>query len=276
MSDNQVLSFLLKCKLSNVRMSRWIKAIQEYDFSIKYCKASENKMADTVSRYPLVEQENYSATKNKIEILASKYVLPDDLKTQLKKISIEQREEKKNSQQIKDKEYPEYQIVNNTLYKLINGQWKIMVPDNIVEDLTWACHESLAHACSYKCYLTLREDFIWMNISRKIKSILRTRHTCQTSKYPTQHTYVEMGNIVTRDKNELLCTDLLGPLPRAARGMRNLVVYTDAFSKHVSLYAIGRPTTEAILKVILEKYVPKYGHVRKILSDRGRQFQNKE
>ena len=55
-----------------------------------------------------------------------------------------------------------------------------------------------------------------------------------------------------------LCTDFLGPLPRAARGMRNLVVCTDAFSKYVSLYAIGRPTTEAVLQVILEKYVPLF------------------
>ena len=61
-------------------MSRWIMAIQEYDFSIKYCKASENKMADTVSRYPPVEQENYSATKNEIQISAIKYVLPNNLK----------------------------------------------------------------------------------------------------------------------------------------------------------------------------------------------------
>ena len=60
-------------------------------------------------------------------------------------------------------------------------------------------------------------------------------------------------------KNELLCIDFLGPLPRAARGMRNLVVCTDAFTKNASLYAIGRPTTDAVLKIILEKYIPKYG-----------------
>ena len=31
--------------------------------------------------------------------------------------------------------------------------WKIMVPDAMVEDLTWMCHESLAHAGPYKCCL---------------------------------------------------------------------------------------------------------------------------
>ena len=38
-----------------------------------------------------------------------------------------------------------------------------MVPDHLIEELTWACHESLAHPGAYKCYLTLREDFIWTN-----------------------------------------------------------------------------------------------------------------
>ena len=129
-----------------------------------------------------------------------------------------------------------------------------------------------AHAGAYKCYLTLWKDFIWMNMSRKIKSILHTCHICQTSIYPNQHNYVDVGKIVTQSKTELLCNDFLGPLRRASRGMRNLVVCIDAFSKHVSLYAIRRPTLEAVLKVILEKYVTKYGHVRKILSNQGKQL----
>ena len=56
--------------------------------------------------------------------------------------------------------------------------------------------------------------------------------------------------------------------------MKNLVVCTDTFT-HVRLYAVGRPMMEAVLKVILDKYIPKYGQVKKILSDQGKQFQNK-
>lgn len=41
-------------------------ATQEYDFTIKYCKLSDNKMADTLSRYPPVEQEHYSCDRNEV------------------------------------------------------------------------------------------------------------------------------------------------------------------------------------------------------------------
>ena len=61
LSDNQALSFMLRCKLANARISRWIMAIQEYDFTIKYCKASENKTADTLSRYPPVMEERHAS-----------------------------------------------------------------------------------------------------------------------------------------------------------------------------------------------------------------------
>ena len=173
------------------------------------------------------EQEKYSAVKNEVlQILAVKYILPNNLKTQLKNISVEQqRDEKLNElvRRLKDRDNPKFQNVNNILYKLIDGQWKIMIKDHTIEDMTWACHESVAHASAYKYYLTLREDVIWMKMSRKIKSILHTSHTCQTSKYPNQHTYVKMGNIVTHNKNKLLSIDFLG-LPHASRGMRNLVV----------------------------------------------------
>ena len=91
LSDNQALSFMLKCKLANACKSRWIMVIQEYDFSIKYCKASENKIADTLSRYPPIIEEQYSSTRNEVQILATKYVLFDALKTRLKNINIEQQ-----------------------------------------------------------------------------------------------------------------------------------------------------------------------------------------
>lgn len=278
LSDNQALSFMLKCKLSNARISRWIMAIQEYDFSIRYCKGSENQVADTLSRYPQEIEEKHTASREEIQILAVKYNISANLKDKLRNIGQHQQLDsklKKIMDSIKEREDPKYILEQDTLYKLNNARWKVMVPDGLVEELTWACHESLAHAGPYKCFLALREDFIWINMLRKIKSLLRTCHTCQTAKYPNLHTCVEMGNIVTRSKNELVCIDFLGPLPRAARGLKNLVVITDAFTKYVSLYPVGRPTTDAVLKVVLDKYVPKHGQIQKLLSDQGKQFTNK-
>lgn len=67
-------------------------------------------------------------------------------------------------------------------------------------------------------------------MARKIESILCVYYDYQRAKFPNLHTYVEMGNIITQQKNELVCVDLLGPLPKGSRGMNNLVVCMDAFN----------------------------------------------
>lgn len=71
------------------------------------------------------------------------------------------------------------------------------------------------------------------------------------------------------------CVDFLGPLSWALHGMHNLMVCMYAFTKNLSLYVIGWPTTETV-EVILKKYIPHYSHVKKILSDQNKQFQNKK
>ena len=57
MSIHQALSFLLKCKVTNSRLLRWILAIGEYSFTIKYCKGKDNSVADILSRYVTEECE---------------------------------------------------------------------------------------------------------------------------------------------------------------------------------------------------------------------------
>lgn len=78
------------------------------------------------------------------------------------------------------------------------------------------------------------------------------------------------------NKNDVVCIDFLGLLPRAMRGIQNLVVCTNASTKNVSLYVIGWLITEAVLKVILKKYIPHHSHIKEILPDWGKQFQDKK
>ena len=41
-TDNKALTFIQKCHLNNTRITRWILAIQEYNFKILHCKGKEN------------------------------------------------------------------------------------------------------------------------------------------------------------------------------------------------------------------------------------------
>lgn len=258
-------------------MTRWIIAIQEYDFTIKYCKASNNKVADTLSRYAVEHIEEHQRNPEEVKILNIKYQLPINVSDRLNNIVVEQENDPSimaKKQQLIEREHPRYKIFNNIVYKLMNNVWKVMLPQQLLEPITWACHESLAHVGPYRCYLALREDFICNNMVRRVKNILKTCHICQTANYPNYHTCIEMGSIVTKGKGEILCIDFLGPLPRAGRRLRHLIVCIDAFTKAVRLYPVQRPTTKAVLNVILKKYIPEHGSIKRVLTDQGKQFQN--
>ena len=51
MSDNISLKYLFDQQNLNVRKSRWLLFLSEYDFKIKHIKWKENKVADALSRH---------------------------------------------------------------------------------------------------------------------------------------------------------------------------------------------------------------------------------
>lgn len=53
--DNQALSFILRHCITNWFM-HWILAIEEYSFTIKYCKAADNKITHILNWYSLLRR----------------------------------------------------------------------------------------------------------------------------------------------------------------------------------------------------------------------------
>ena len=64
-------------------------------------------------------------------------------------------------------------------------------------------------------------------------------------------------------------------LPAATWGLKHLILCIDTFTKPVKVYAISRPTNKAIINVIVNKYIPEHGQVKRVLTDPRAQFQNK-
>lgn len=94
-------------------------------------------------------------------------------------------------------EDPRYVYRKNLVYKLMDGEWKIILPNTMLKQLKWACHESLAHTGPYRCYIAMREYFICKNMIRETRTILKICHICQTAKAPNMHTYIKQEEIIT-------------------------------------------------------------------------------
>lgn len=102
---------------------------------------------------------------------------------------------------------------------------------------------------------------------RCIRKVISDCELCQRAKI-SKHLVGEMHSVVPNNINEVVCVDLMGPLPKGRRGATFLLVFVDAFSKLVTLFAIKRATAKHIIRC-LEQYISKVGKINKILSDNG-------
>ncbi|KAG5897606.1 hypothetical protein JTB14_019554 [Gonioctena quinquepunctata] len=93
-TDHRTLSFLLNCGLLNSRVTRWILSTQGFSFIIIHISEKENKIADILSRNPLVEDE--SKPRGPEVIIAELSLICDkEISTNPKEISVHQRNESK-------------------------------------------------------------------------------------------------------------------------------------------------------------------------------------
>ena len=78
------------------RLTRWILAIQEYQFEIQYCKAKDNLVADVLSRNPPsennMETDNIKCSSNDIGIYAVKHITKPEVVRRLKEIGTHQQQ----------------------------------------------------------------------------------------------------------------------------------------------------------------------------------------
>lgn len=84
-----------------------------------------------------------------------------------------------------------------------------------------------------------------------------------------------MGNVLVNDINQLIGTDMMGPLPMSRGGVQYVLVFVDVFSKHIICRALKKANATAILRVFETVYLPQAGKPAAILSDNGSQFRSK-
>lgn len=287
-TDHKALAFLKSCRLLNSRLTRWILYIQEFDFKIEYFRGAQNKVADTLSRYPcdLGENEPQMPNHHVIELAAIQLnEIEKKLRRNIKNIREAQLNDtvcKKISDELKSSTGKEryklwYIMHQGILFKrgtINDGQAKLCVPKEYMLDLVNREHEGQGHFGAAKCIEKLSRHYYWPRMHSTIRKIVGSCDLCQKSKI-SKHVRGEFHSIVPENVNELITVDFMGPLPKGRSGVTQLFVVMDAFSKHVELFALRRATARAVVRCLVGKYFKTIGRPSRILSDNGSQFTSK-
>nr|CAI5866347.1 unnamed protein product [Callosobruchus analis] len=108
-------------------------------------------------------------------------------------------------------------------------------------------------------------------MQRHIRQLVAACDLCQKAK-PSPISRAELNPILIEKPGQLVCVDLIGPLPEGRGGVTQLFVFVDAFTKFVKLYAIRRATAKTLVKRLFDDYIPSVQKPVCILSDNGTQF----
>jgi hypothetical protein len=292
-TDHKALSFMMKCRLLNARLTRWILAIQDYNFEIEYIRGKDNYFADALSRNPPVETEscksNLLGEYNEIIIAPitidnKKINIPEisnlmTLQEQDEKINIIRKilkNEVENVEKLKLENIKKYYILyKNILYKNCSNVWKVFLPQSLVNIVTTAFHEHFGHFGTFKISHAVSNHFYWPRLLRDVRRIVSSCDICQKAKHKNMLYHGESQSNIPTCPGECIAVDFYGELPKSRFGYCYVFVLLDIFSKFVVLYPMKKATTQAILHKIKNDYIPMLGKPKSILSDNAKQFSNK-
>ena len=129
----------------------------------------------------------------------------------------------------------------------------------------------VGHLGIEKTYEVLKRDYYWKNMTQDIKRFVESCQLCiQKMKRKVKH-----GIPVSLPFGgpwEILCMDMMGPLPDNGNGKTVILVVVDSFTKDLEVKAVKDQTAATVTKFVLSWVVSRHGVPREVLTDNGKNF----
>ena len=265
-TDHYSLLWLNQLENPSGRLARWSVRLQQYKFKILHRKGKEHVVPDALSRaVPVVDSVDVDHVKDNWFRKLFKSVVENPL------------------------HYSNYRVNNGRLYKFIRcdydglvddeDQWKEIIPKEKRKQLIHDCHDvpTSGHLGVFKTHRRLLTRFYWPKMKADVARYVRGCVACLRSKPEQKAASGRMGGHSVINKPwEIMCTDLVGPLPATSQGYRYILVISDCFSKFAMFFPLRKASAPAITKILEDQIFLVFGVPRAIISDNGVQFKSKE
>ena len=158
-------------------------------------------------------------------------------------------------------------------------RWVQCLPASHREEASRQCHDDLTsgHQGHFKTFQRLRQNFYWRKMAEDAKGYVRRCEECQRQKSERRKPPGLMGSSPrVKRPFELLCSDLIGPLPSSSKGNTSLLVCVDFFSKFVFLKPLRDAKARVVCDFIENEIFLVYGCPRVMRVDNDPQYKSKE
>jgi hypothetical protein len=250
------------------RQARWMELLQEYNFTFKYKKGTDNIVPDALSRRPDHRELNTLSVQldpGLRQRLVDSYRTDPRLKLVYE--SCLQGSPPKN-----------YFLINGVLCVQRNDLFLVCIPANsdLRLSLLHDAHDSViaGHFGFEKTYGHLRSRFFWPTMAKEVQQYIHTCESCQRNKPSNQLPAGLLQPLPIPDRPwQTITMDFVGPLPKTPRGFDSVTVFVDKLSKQVHFVASNTSDTASqVARIFFDNIFRLHGLPTTIVSDRDAKF----
>lgn len=297
-TDHASLTWLRNLKDAEGQLARWILSLQEFDFDIVHRPGNNHGNADGLSRIarhqfcdscPSCEQEQSTGTVNSVQEDLSQANLrslvkeqEEDHDIQVIRVSVEENRalshDERNALSIDGlaiaKKKDELFMENNCMFIRHKKKNLPVLPSSMKREMLEKLHQGYGggHFGMSKLESKVEERLWWPGYREDIKSFILGCPVCSRSKNPTKTAVAELHPIKTSRPNQVVATDIMGPLTTTKSGNQYILVIIDLYTKWVEIAAIKDQTSRTTIAIIKNEWISRYGTPERLLTDNGSNY----
>ena len=289
LSDHRNLQYFTTTKQLSHRQARWSEYLSRFRFEIIYRPGKHGGKPDTLTRRSQDAPAQEEARKARVQTL-----LPPEVFRQTDLMLVETD---RSIQQIIDDEYPNDELIQETLELLRTGvrrskkftlaectfrdgklyyRNRLVVPDHdeLKIKLLRHVHDSPVggHLGRSKTLEILQREYYWPNMFDSVRRYVTCCHVCRRSKANREKYHGLLKPLPIPDRRwQHISMDFVVDLP-LSEGCSNILVVVDRLTKYRVLIPCSVMTAPEVAKLFLRHVWVHYGLPETIVSDRGTQF----
>ena len=271
------LVWLRNFKEPEGQLARWLEKLQKYSFSVVHRQGTKHGNADALSRVPCRQcgRESHETTPKGDVIEGSVTSLPCTSYT---------------PQWIRQQQLEDCSIrpVHQALESKLMLSADEVKPWSRESRLLWQQHTSLylnilrslregdlsAHLGEEKMRNLLKERFYWPSCADDVSEWCSCCAVCCSRKTHAPKRRAGLQTLQVGYPLQMVCVDLLGPLPETETGSRYVLVAVDHFTKWAEAYGIPNQEAATVARKLVDEMFCRFSPPEQLHSDQGRQFES--